>query len=324
MYIEKSGKRKRTLRKIDSMNDLISVIIPIYKVEEYLDECVTSVVNQTYSDLEIILVDDGSPDNCPQMCDEWAGKDNRIKVIHKVNGGLSDARNAGIEIATGEYIAFVDSDDFIKPDMIEKLRAALAKADADIAACGILTCEGETQTAWGCRDLVGTPEQIYELLYNDTAYPVAAWNKLYRKSCWETLRFPVGKTCEDAFTTYQLIHNARRIVMIPEALYCYRIRPGSIMTSSFSLKKMDAEEAWCCNYTFMEQFHPQFRKSAFDFYLQKVNELSHMMDEEDKKNFAAQYRFLRNILKRNFWYVIFCSKISLKQRIKLALDILKQ
>lgn len=306
------------------MHELITVIIPIYKVEEYLDECVTSVVNQTFTNLEIILVDDGSPDNCPQMCDEWAKRDSRIKVIHKTNGGLSDARNAGIEISTGAYIAFVDSDDFIKVDMIEKLYAALNRENADIAACGILTCEGDKQTAWGCKDMVGTPEQIYALLYNDTAYPVSALDKLYKHSCWESLRFPVGKTCEDAFTTYQLIHNTQRIVMIPEALYCYRIRPGSIMTSTFSLKKMDEEAAWRCNYEFMEQRYPQCRKNAFDFYLQRVNGLVHSMNEEDRRNFAEQYQFLRNILKRNLWYVVFRSKINLKPRIKLALDILKQ
>lgn len=306
------------------MSDLISVIVPIYKVEAYLDECVRSIIDQTYPHLEIILVDDGSPDNCPAMCDEWAKKDSRIRVIHKPNGGLSDARNAGIDAATGDYIAFVDSDDFIKPDMLEKLHMALIRADADIAACGIRTCEGAKQTAWGCRDVVGTPEQIYALLYNDTAYPVAAWNKLYRRSCWQTLRFPVGKTCEDAFTTYQLIHAARRIVMIPEALYCYRIRPGSIMTSSFSLKKMDEEEAWRCNYQFMEQHYPQFRKKAFDFYLQRVNGLVHLMNEGDRKAFAEQYQMLRKILKASFWYVVFGSKISIKPRIKLALDILKQ
>lgn len=307
-----------------SLSGLISVIIPVYKVEEYLDECVASVVSQTYKNLEIILVDDGSPDNCPQMCDEWAKKDHRIQVIHKENGGLSDARNAGIDVCTGAYIAFVDSDDFIAPDMLEKLYTALTKEDADIAACGILTCEGEKQTPWGCEDLVGTPEQIYALLYDDTRYPVSALNKLYRRSCWETLRFPVGKTCEDAFTTYHLIHNARRIVMIPQALYCYRIRPGSIMTSSFSLKKMDEEEAWRCNYQFMEQHYPQFRKKAFDFYLQRVNVLVRLMDEEDRKTFSEQYQMLRRILKSNIWYVLFDSKLPLKPRIKLTLDILKQ
>ena len=146
------------------MNELISIIIPIYKVEEYLDECISSVINQTYTKLEIILVDDGSPDSCPKMCDDWAKKDSRIRVIHKTNGGLSDARNAGIEVATGEYIAFVDSDDYIKPDMIAKLYAALCKEEADISACGILSCEGKKETAWGCCSVVGHSEQILAML----------------------------------------------------------------------------------------------------------------------------------------------------------------
>lgn len=305
------------------MSELISVIIPIYKVEEYLDECITSVIAQTYTNLEIILVDDGSPDNCPQMCDNWAKKDARIKVIHKRNGGLSDARNAGLDIATGEYIAFVDSDDFIKPDMLEKLYTAIQKEKADIAACGILNCEGDRRTAWGCRDFAGSSEQILALLYDDAAYPVAAWNKLYRRSCWETLRFPVGKTCEDAFTTYQLIHSARRIVMIPEALYCYRIRPGSIMTSAFSLKKMDEEEAWRCNYQFIDRHYPRLKKKAFDFYLQRVNVLIHTMSKEVLGAYTGQYRYLKKILKSNLWYVMFSSKLRWKQRIKLSLGIIK-
>ena len=305
------------------MSDLISVIIPIYKVEEYLDECVTSVVGQTHNNLEIILVDDGSPDNCPQICDDWAKKDDRIKVIHKKNGGLSDARNAGIEVASGEYIAFVDSDDYIKPDMLEKLFAAICRENADIAACGILDCREYRQTAWGCRDFSGTSEQILAMLYNDASYPVAAWNKLYRRSCWRELRFPVGKTCEDAFTTYQLVHNAERIVMIPEALYCYRIRPGSIMTSAFSLKKMDEEEAWRCNYQFVEKHYPSLNKNAFDFYLQRVNVLIHTMTPEDRQNYAEQYQLLRNALKKQLGYILLESRLGWKQRIKLSLDIIK-
>ena len=305
------------------MQDKISVIIPVFKVEEYLDECVESVITQTYNNLEIILVDDGSPDNCPDICDEWAKKDNRIKVIHKQNGGLSDARNAGLDIVSGEYIVFVDSDDYIMPDMVEKLYTAIIREKADIAACGIITCEGEKRNAWGYQNLVATSERIYELLYDEAKYPVAACNKMYRRQCWQSLRFPVDKTCEDAFTTYQLIHQAQRIVMIPEALYCYRIRPGSIMTSSFSLKKMDEEEAWRCNYQFIEKNHPKLKKNAFDFYLLRMNILIHSMSTEDRKTFNAQYKQLRRILKENLFYVVFSSKLKMKQRIKLALDIIK-
>lgn len=305
------------------MEELISVIVPVYKVEEYLDECIASVAAQTYKNLEIILVDDGSPDNCPQMCDAWAEKDGRIRAIHKSNGGLSDARNTGLDVATGDYIAFVDSDDYIKPDMMEKLFAAISEQNADIAACGILNCEGDRQVTWGCRDFSGTSEQVLAMLYNDAAYPVAAWNKLYRRICWKTLRFPVGKTCEDAFTTYRLVHDANRIVMISEALYCYRIRPGSIMTSTFSLKKMDEEEAWRCNYQFIEKHYPNLKKNAFDFYLQRVNVLIHTMTEEDQKSFSEQHRMLKNILKESFWYVLFGSLLGWKQRIKLGMDIIK-
>lgn len=304
------------------MVDLISVIVPVYKVEDYLDECVSSVVSQSHKNLEIILVDDGSPDSCPRMCDTWAEKDSRIRVIHKANGGLSDARNAGLEIASGDYIAFVDSDDCIQPDMLKKLLDALHRTDSDISACGILNF-GAAQSTWGCQDFVGTPEQIYAKLYNETAYPVAAWNKLYRRRCWDTLRFPIGKICEDAFTTYRLIHNAKRIVMIPEALYCYRIRPESIMTSAFSPKRMDEEEAWRCNYQFIEQHYPKLRKAAFDFYLLKVNVLMHTIPAGERKKYAEQYRYLRNILAKNALYILFASSIRPKQRAKMLLEYFK-
>lgn len=256
------------------------------------------------------------------MCDAWAEKDSRIKVIHKKNGGLSDARNAGLEIASGDYIAFVDSDDYIRTDMLGKLLAALLRTDSDIAACGIQNF-GAAQGTWGCQDFVGTPEQIYAKLYNETAYPVSAVNKLYRRSCWETLRFPVGKLCEDTFTTYQLIHNAKRIVMIPEALYCYRIRPESIMTSAFSPKRMDEEEAWRCNYQFIEQHYPSLRKAAFDFYLLKVNVLMHTIPKGDRQKYSEQYQYLRRIIEKNIPYILFASSIRPKQRVKMLLEYFK-
>ena len=175
------------------MSKLISVIIPIYKVEEFLDKCISSVVNQTYYNLEIILVDDGSPDNCPQMCDVWASRDNRINVIHKPNGGLSDARNAGIQIAKGDFIAFVDSDDWIAPNMYQMMVDAIEKENADICACGIVVSYPESEKVLNIPEVVGDSKMILELIYNDTQYPVAAWNKLYRRECWENFRFPNGK-----------------------------------------------------------------------------------------------------------------------------------
>ena len=303
------------------MNAKISVIIPIYKVEQYLDECVESVVNQTYTNLEIILVDDGSPDHCPELCDRWAEKDARIKVIHKENGGLSDARNAGIDVAVGDYIGFVDSDDWIKTDMYEKMLQALIKENADICACNILSCYEDRQIGWGSSDyFVGNSEQILSRLYDDSRYPVSAWNKLYKKKCWETLRFPKGKICEDAFTTYRLVHEADRIVQISEPLYCYRIRPQSIMTSTFSKKRMDEEEAWRTNYEFVRDNYPSLKMKAYDFYLQRVNRILHTMTKSNRNTYLKEYKYLNGIRRKNLMYVLLRSGMGLKYRIKYLMD----
>lgn len=306
------------------MQDLISVIVPVYKVEAYLDKCITSITAQTHKNLEIILVDDGSPDNCPQMCDKWAAKDTRIRVVHKINGGLSDARNAGIDVAVGDYIAFVDSDDWLEPEMYGIMLAALKAEHADISACNILSCFPERRVAWGCQEYTtGDSEKILSLLYRDTAYPVSAWNKIYRRELWNDLRFPKGKICEDAFTTYQLVDKASKIVQIPEALYCYRIREDSIMTSAFSHKRMDEEEAWRRNYEFVKDKYPCLRKNAFDFYLQKVNGLMHTIPMDQREEFHSEYTMLRGILRENLLYILLGSSMELKQRIRLMLGYFK-
>lgn len=303
------------------MNDLISVIVPIYKVEEYLEHCVASITAQTHKKLEIILVDDGSPDNCGAMCDAWAEKDSRIRVIHKENGGLSDARNAGLEIASGDYIAFVDSDDWIEPELYERLLTVLQKENADICACNILSCYPDRREVWGCREYTAGDSQTFlAMLYSDTAFPVSAWNKLYRRKCWKGIRFPVGKLCEDAFTTYLLVDQAERIVQIPDALYCYRIRPGSIMTAPFHPQRMDEEEAWRCNYRFVEKHYPRLRKRAFDFYLEKVDILLHTIPKDRRQEYAPEFGLLRGIMKKNLGYLAVSSGMSLKKRAKLLLD----
>lgn len=300
---------------------MISVIVPIYQVEAYLDQCVKSIINQSFKELEIILVDDGSPDNCPAICDSWAEKDKRIKVIHKPNGGLSDARNAGLEIATGEYISFIDSDDWILPEMYERMLYLMQKENADICACNIRSCYPEHEEVWGCKEyFAGKSEQILDMLYSDTKYPVSAWNKLYKSECWKELRFPVGKICEDAFTTYQLVHNAERIVQVPEAYYCYRIRPQSIMTSAFSIKRMDEEEAWRANYQFVKTHYPALYKKAFRFYLQKVHVLIRTISRDQRKEYSQQFKYLKNIMKKNVMFMIFKSGLNWKYRITYVLD----
>lgn len=306
------------------MNPLISVIVPVYKVEKYLDECVQSILNQKYKALEIILVDDGSPDNCPQMCDAWAARDTRIKVIHKPNGGLSSARNAGLEICTGDYIAFVDSDDWIESEMYQRMLDAIERENADICACKILSCYPDRKVSWG-GDVytVGDSEAMLDRLYSDSIFPVSAWNKLYRKELWKDFRFPVAKICEDAFTTYLLLNKAKKIVQITEALYCYRIRSESIMTSAFSKRSMDEEEAWRTNYEFIKANYPRLYRKAFSFYLQSVNVLIHRIQKEQREEFREEYISLRKKMADNLPFMLFQSTTSIKYRIKFLLDFIQ-
>lgn len=188
--------------------ELISIVVPVYKVEPYLDKCISSIVNQTYKNLEIILVDDGSPDNCPAMCDAWAEKDNRIRVIHKPNGGLSDARNAGMSVATGELMAFVDSDDWIAPDMYEKLYHRLTEDGSDIAACGVqMVWEDNTPprmlTRPGSRTL--NRDEAMQAIIEESCLKQPVWYKLYKSKLVRDIRFPVGKYHEDVFWSYQAV-----------------------------------------------------------------------------------------------------------------------
>lgn len=302
------------------MSDLVSVIVPIYKVEEYLDMCVQSIVDQTYSELEIILVDDGSPDGCSEKCDQWKDQDDRIIVIHKKNGGLSDARNAGLDICTGDYILFVDSDDWIEKDMVRIMHDHMMEDDYDICACGIIDSYTDREVRWATEYYKGDSVHTLMRLYDNTRFPVSAWNKLYKRKCWEELRFPKGKICEDAFTTYLLIDKAVRIIQIPDALYHYRIRENSIMTSSFSKSRMDEEEAWRSNYEYMKTNHPEIYKSAFDFYLLRINRLIKTIPENQIQDFSNEYNRLKEILKNNQSYIIFQSKMPFKQRMKLILN----
>lgn len=222
-------------------NPLISVIVPVYKVENYLDECVQSIVSQTYRNLEIILVDDGSPDRCPEMCDEWAKKDARIRVIHKANGGLSSARNAGIDVAKGWYIGFVDSDDFIDEKMYEVLLNGFELED-DIVISSLKIAKYESgkivtfDDAWNIskNQIVNSDIFIYNILSGKSSYTV--WNKLYLASLVKNVSFKEGRNNEDVLFLYELgkIVQKKRIKMVelPYTAYYYRIRPESICTTS--------------------------------------------------------------------------------------------
>lgn len=226
----------------------VSIIVPIYKVEEYLDRCIWSILNQTWSDFELILVDDGSPDKCPAICDEWEKKDKRIKVIHKENGGLSDARNAGLKISSGEFIVFVDSDDWLAVDYLRILMESIQNSQCDIVECGIIRTKGEKTTGVFSEEknkeivLFEVEDALRELI-NDGKFHQYVWNKLYRRNVIDKIFFEKGKTNEDEFWTYQVFGNAKKIGLINIPLYYYLQRETSIMGEGYSLKRLDALEA---------------------------------------------------------------------------------
>lgn len=240
------------------MKPLITIIVPIYKVEPFIHRCIDSILAQTYTKLEIILVDDGSPDNCGTICDEYAEKDNRIIVIHKTNGGLSDARNAGIAIAKGEYIGFVDSDDYIEPFMYEKLLQAALAHDTKLSMCAFF-CEhddgslDELNEVQLLQDTVMTAEELFVKLSEGNGwFFTVAWNKLYHKSLLNPSFYPKGKYHEDEFTIAQLLWGAQKVTCISDKCYHYiYLRKGSITGSNTDLRHLDALEALyqrCCFY----------------------------------------------------------------------------
>jgi glycosyltransferase involved in cell wall biosynthesis len=256
-------------------DELISVIVPVFNVEKYLDKCIFSIKSQSYKNLEIILVNDGSPDNCPAICDQHAINDLRIKVIHKINGGLSSARNAGLDIATGKYVTFVDSDDYVTQDYIEVLFNILKKTDSQISVGNISVVKSEEFANKNNLNLsesfkVFSPAEavmnMYDYEKNLSLQFVTVWGNLYKKYLFESLRFPVGKINEDEYLNYKLFFLANRISYNSKEIYCYLIRDGSIMNSSYSLSMLAKLQA-------LEERIIFFEKSDFTKILNKTRYL---------------------------------------------------
>jgi len=230
------------------MSDSISVIIPVYNVEPYLKKCLDSVVTQTYKEIEIILVDDGSTDGSGPICDEYAAQDKRIRVIHKRNGGLSDARNVGLDRCSGRYVTFIDSDDYVASDYVERLYRILVEYNADIAVCDYFEFYGDepVQTPEkGEKIIVFDKLQALEQLYGKYSTQLTvAWSKLYKTELFKDLRFPVGKVHEDMFMAHRVLYKSHIVVFTTKQSYFYRRRKGSITNRRFTSKnRLDAISA---------------------------------------------------------------------------------
>ncbi|MGN0383573.1 MAG: glycosyltransferase family 2 protein [Eubacterium sp.] len=282
------------------MEPLISVVVPIYKVEDYISRCVDSIINQTYKNLEIILVDDGSPDNCPQLCDEYAKKDNRIKVIHKINGGLSDARNAGMKVSTGEYISFIDSDDYITFDFLETLYNTMITENSDIVECCVVKFYEDNHFDEYNDDFsienYGIVDGLSALI-SENPFKQHVWNKLYKTDLVMDISFAVGKLNEDEFWTYQVFGKAERITKINKTMYYYFQRSSSIMGNTYNLKRLDALEGKANRQKYIDIYFPELSlKSKIDLYgscifaYQCVLKYMSGKDKKKAKSIINEYR----------------------------------
>ena len=299
----------------------ISVIVPVYNVEKYLPQCIESIINQTYKNLEIILIDDGSTDSSGRICDEYAEKDDRIIVIHKENGGLSDARNTGLRKATGDFIGFVDSDDWLDVNMYEVLLETILKNNCDIISCGYCV-EYKNKSYKVClENQVINNKDIIKKYYAEKNVPYAPWMRLYKKYIWKDLEFPKGKIYEDVFVILDSFLKADTIVSISDCLYHYRQRKSSIMCRAFDKSQLDLIEGHKKNLEIISKLLPEYvEKAKKEMLLGERNILlkaaSSSIKDEFTKTIILQ---LQKDIRENFKFILFSNLFTLKSKISFVL-----
>ncbi len=294
------------------MKEKISIIVPVYNVEAYLERCVESILKQTYTNLEILLVNDGSTDKSGELCDKLALRDHRIRVIHKENGGLSDARNRGIDEASSNLIGFIDSDDYIDEDMYETLYRQMVASKADLSMCGhydVYHQIPEKQVA-EIKTWELMPEEAIKMVMEAKILSVTAVNKLYKKALFEQLRFRIGKIAEDAFIMVDLIHQCSKVVATNEKKYYYVHRENSITTQKFSLKFLNVIEAYEQNAKMISENYPDL----YDVAIMRLNwayfyVLDRLLVDNDFKDKVLEDRLI-SYLKKNKRSILMDSRFT--------------
>lgn len=317
MILPKNFLKKRL---IDKHMDLISIVVPIYNVGKYLKRCIESVINQSYKNLQIILVDDGSTDGSGEICDTYAQNDSRIEVIHKKNGGLSEARNVGIDVAVGEYIAFIDSDDWIRSDYVEALKRAIDIGKTKISACAYLKTFQKTITEnkdnicriSNCMEIWNINE-AYQHLFLNRRIDNSACAKLYARDLFKNIRYPVGKLYEDQFVTYKLFHISQGVTFINSQMYFYFDRPGSIQNEQFTDKKMDELEAATGCVEFIHENYPYLKEEVHCRYISSCFHI--LFAIKDTKKFQKEILFLETAIKQYRKDMVFGKNINRKVRV---------
>jgi glycosyltransferase involved in cell wall biosynthesis len=299
------------MNKYDAMSkisSLISIIVPVYKTEIYLHKCLNSIVNQTYKNLEIILIDDGSPDNCGKICDEYAAQDSRIKVMHQKNEGLSASRNAGLKIASGEYIGFVDSDDWIDLGMYEILHKGVEEYESQIAICGYYDVVDNKLREVREKDtiLCRRDEAIHHLILDKT-FSNHAWNKLYKRELFDGVFFPHGRAFEDIATTYKLFEKAQNIVCLNSSKYYYLHRKDSIIGDKTIKSRADRCIMIYERYIDLIKRYPQEKELLLSKFFKNFADLGSLVSRQSQdgwrtsKNYIEEIHNFANENKRGIW-----------------------
>lgn len=253
----------------------ISIIVPVYNVEKYLERCINSILNQVFTDLELILINDGSTDNSGIICDRYSKIDNRVKVIHKDNGGQADARNIGINFSKGDYIGFVDSDDEIDRYMYKILYDMSIKYSADISTCKLETIEEgkEVNRIYTESVTIYTNKEAIKVTYDGGLSGYSPCNKLYKRRLFENIKFPVGRIYEDASVLYKLYMNSNKVVFIDKALYKYIRREGSTTNRPFSDKRLDIVHMFNEKYEYMVKYYPEMCDQIKSMYYDSLRNI---------------------------------------------------
>ena len=305
------------------MNDLISIIVPVYNVEKYLNKCIDSIINQTYKNIEIILVDDGSTDNSGKICDEYLLRDSRIKVIHKNNGGLSSARNEGINISSGEYIGFVYSDDWVEPNMYEEMYKKILYSNADIVDCGYWKeYENKSIKYISANEVKFCGENLLQKCYLSNLVQPEVCRKLYKRYIFNNVKFPLNKYYEDAFIFIPTLNIIRLFIIIPSALYHYRQRKGGITKKNFNKKHLDILELHENEYQFIKRNMPECIEKAKSNIILGMKELLFKILDSRTNAFDNYIYKIQNKIRKNFYFIISSSMFNLKEKISLILIVI--
>ncbi|MRH42701.1 glycosyltransferase [Aquibacillus halophilus] len=305
------------------MKPKISIIVPVYNIEQYLRKCLDSILAQTFTDFEVIIVNDGSTDSSGDICDEYAELDNRVRVIHTYNGGLSSARNVGLKLSRGDFVGFIDGDDWVFKDMYQTLYELCNQTNSDISICTMYR-EIEGEIVYVDRDnYIKEMDNVEAMrqLFKGNLYRFAVWNKLYTKKCFEHVQFPEGRIHEDLFTTYKVFAKADKVVFTNYAGYIYVKRDSSILTTNYNEKRLDAFLGWNEIISFMNKNYSQLAEyylSCFAYWV--VDNVyyitSQVQKSKDRKKFLST---IQNHVENHYKHIIKSANLDIKYKTHIGL-----